>query len=397
MKNSTLNTQHSTFAAELHAELADLDARGLRRTRRVLQSPQTARVTVDGREYLAFCSNDYLGLASHPKLAQAAQEGCARYGVGAGASHLILGHGTAHHALEEALARFVGLPRGLLFSTGYMANIGVVTALVGRDDAIFADRLNHASLNDACLLSRAAFKRYPHRDLGALEKLLSVTHARRKLVVTDAVFSMDGDIAPAPELVALAERYDAWLLLDDAHGFGVLGNRGRGVLSHYGIDSARVIYMATLGKAAGVFGAFVAAQAQVVETLVQRARSYIYTTATPPLLAHALLESLRLIEAEQWRRDRLSQLIRLLKDRIAVRRWGLLPSETAIQPLVIGGNAEAVAVSERLAGRGLLVPAIRPPTVPQGTARLRISLSAAHTVDDVAQLVDALNEIGKKA
>ncbi|OGA49823.1 MAG: 8-amino-7-oxononanoate synthase, partial [Betaproteobacteria bacterium RIFCSPLOWO2_12_FULL_62_58] len=336
-----------TFSV-LASELADLDARGLRRERRVLQSPQRARVTVDGREYLAFCSNDYLGLASHPRVAQAAQEGCARYGVGAGASHLILGHSAAHHALEDALARFVDLPRALLFSTGYMANIGVVTALVGHADAIFADRLNHASLNDACLLSRAAFRRYPHRDLGALEKLLSVTRARRKLVVTDAVFSMDGDIAPAPDLVALAERYDAWLLLDDAHGFGVLGNRGRGVLSHYGIVSPRVIYMATLGKAAGVFGAFVAAQTQVVETLVQRARSYVYTTATPPLLAHALLESLRLIEAEQWRRDRLSQLIRLLKEGLTAHRWRLMPSDTAIQPLIIGGNEEAVAVSEQL-------------------------------------------------
>lgn len=385
-----------TFSV-LASELSDLEARGLRRTRRVLQSPQTARVTVDGRKYLAFCSNDYLGLASHPRLVQAAQEGCARYGVGAGASHLILGHGTAHQALEEALARFVGLPLGLLFSTGYMANMGAVTALVGRDDAIFADRLNHASLNDACLLSRAAFKRYPHHDLGALEKLLSVTHARRKLVATDAVFSMDGDIAPVPELVALAERYDAWLLLDDAHGFGVLGNRGRGVLSHYGIESPRVIYMATLGKAAGVFGAFVAAQAEVVEMLVQRARSYLYTTAMPPLLAHALLESLRLIEAEQWRRDRLSQLIAMLKEGLAACRWQLVLSDTAIQPLIIGGNAEAVAVSEQLARRGILVPAIRPPTVPQGTARLRISLSAAHTVDDVAQLVGALDEIPKEA
>ena len=385
-----------SFAA-LAAELADLETRGLRRARRVLQSPQAARVIVDGREYLAFCSNDYLGLANHPRLTQAAQEGCARYGVGAGASHLILGHSAAHHALEEALARFVGLPRALLFSTGYMANIGVVTALVGRADAIFADRLNHASLNDACLLSRAAFRRYPHHDLGALENLLSVTRARRKLVVTDAVFSMDGDIAPAPELVALAERFDAWLLLDDAHGFGVLGNRGCGVLSHFGIESPRVVYMATLGKAAGVFGAFVAARAQVVETLVQRARSYIYTTAAPPLLAHALLESLRLIEAEQWRRDRLSQLIRLLKEGLAAHRWRLMQSDTAIQPLIVGGNTEAVAASEQLAQRGILVPAIRPPTVPQRTARLRISLSAAHTVDDVAQLVGALNDIGGTA
>ncbi len=385
-----------TFSA-LAAELADLETRGLKRTRRVLQSPQSARVTVAGREFLAFCSNDYLGLASDPRLVQAAQEGCARYGVGAGASHLILGHSAAHHALEEALARFVALPRALLFSTGYMANVGVVTALVGREDAVFADRLNHASLNDACLLSRARFRRYPHRDLAALEKLLSGTRARRKLVLSDAVFSMDGDIAPAPELVALAERSDAWLLLDDAHGFGVLGSGGRGVLSHFGIESPHVIYMATLGKAAGVFGAFVAAQREVVELLVQRAHSYVYTTATPPLLAHALLASLELIQKEPWRRDRLARLIDGLKRGLAANRWPLMPSDTAIQPLVIGGNAEALAVSEQLAQRGILVPAIRPPTVPPGTARLRISLSAAHSEDDVARLVIALNEIAAKA
>ena len=378
-------------------ELAELESRGLKRVRRTLQTPQSARVTADGREYLAFCSNDYLGLANHPGLVRAAQEGCARYGVGAGASHLILGHGEAHHALEEALARFVALPRALQFSTGYMANIGVVAALVGRGDTVFADRLNHASLNDACLLARAEFKRYPHLDLGALEKLLAASRSRRKLVVTDAVFSMDGDIAPVPELVALVERFDAWLLVDDAHGFGVLGERGRGVLSHLGIESPRVIYMATLGKAAGVFGAFVAARTEVVETLVQRARSYIYTTATPPLLAHALLASLDLIEGGQWRRDRLARLIRQLKSCLAASCWPLMPSDTAIQPLAIGGNAEAVAVSEQLAQHGILVPAIRPPTVPQGTARLRVSLSAAHSEDDVAQLVAALNEISRKA
>jgi 8-amino-7-oxononanoate synthase len=380
----------------LAAELADLETRGLKRTRRVLQGPQAARVTVDGRDYLAFCSNDYLGLAGHPRLVQAMQEGCARYGVGAGASHLILGHSAAHHALEEALARFVRLPRALLFSTGYMANMGVVTALVGRGDAVFADRLNHASLNDACLLSRAEFKRYSHSDLGALEKLLAASGGRRKLVVTDAVFSMDGDIAQVPELVALAERYDAWLLLDDAHGFGVLGESGRGVLSHFSVGSPRVIYMATLGKAAGVFGAFIAAEREVIETLVQRARSYVYTTAAPPSLAHALLESLRLMEAEQWRRNHLARLIARLKERFGAGRWRLADSHTAIQPLLIGGNDEAVAASGQLAERGILVPAIRPPTVPEGTARLRISLSAAHGEDDVLRLSDALNEIARR-
>jgi 8-amino-7-oxononanoate synthase len=384
-----------TFSA-LAAELAEHDARGLRRVRRTLQTPQSARVRVDGHSYLAFCSNDYLGLASDPRLVRAAQEGCARSGVGAGASHLVLGHSAPHEVLEQALARFVALPRALLFSSGYMANIGAVTALVGREDAVFADRLNHASLNDACLLSRAQFKRYPHGKLEVLEKMLRTVPARRKLIVTDAVFSMDGDIAVLPELVALAERHDAWLVADDAHGFGVLGECGRGALSHFGIATPRVIYMATLGKAAGVFGAFVAGHPTAVEYLSQRARSYVYTTATPPLLAHAVLESLKLIEAEQWRRDRLGQLTRVLKHGLAANPWRLLPSATAIQPLVIGSNAEAIAVSERLAERGLLVPAIRPPTVPQGTARLRISLSAAHSEDDVGRLVEALNDIARQ-
>jgi len=394
--NSTLKTQHSTLAADLRDGLADLEARGLKRQRRVLESPQGARVTVDGREYVAYCSNDYLGLAAHPALVAAAREGAERYGVGAGASHLVLGHGAAHQALEERLAAFVELPRALSFSTGYLANLGIVTALAGRGDAVFADRLNHASLNDAALLSRAELKRYPHLDLAALARLLAASRARRKLIVTDAVFSMDGDIAPVPELLALAERHDAWLVLDDAHGFGVLGRSGRGVLSHSGARSPRIVYMATLGKAAGVFGAFAAGAADMVETLVQRARPYVYTTASPPLLAVALIKSLDLVEREEWRRERLWSLIALLRERLRLARWRLAPSATAIQPVVIGTSAEAVAVSEALARDGLLVPAIRPPTVPQGTARLRISLSAAHEPGDVERLAAALNAIAAR-
>ena len=396
MTNSTLNTQHSTLAADLRDGLADLEARGLKRQRRVLESPQGARVTVDGREYVAYCSNDYLGLAAHPALVAAAREGAERYGVGAGASHLVLGHGAAHQALEERLAAFVELPRALSFSTGYLANLGIVTALAGRGDAVFADRLNHASLNDAALLSRAELKRYPHLDLAALARLLAASRARRKLIVTDAVFSMDGDIAPVPELLALAERHDAWLVLDDAHGFGVLGRSGRGVLSHSGARSPRIVYMATLGKAAGVFGAFAAGAADMVETLVQRARPYVYTTASPPLLAVALIKSLDLVEREEWRRERLWSLIALLRERLRLARWRLAPSATAIQPVVIGTSAEAVAVSEALARDGLLVPAIRPPTVPQGMARLRISLSAAHEPGDVERLAAALNAIAAR-
>jgi 8-amino-7-oxononanoate synthase len=376
--------------AELAADLAARDEQGLRRTRRLLTTAQRARVSVDGREYTAFCSNDYLGLAADPRLAAAAKAGIDRYGVGAGASHLILGHSTAHHELEVALAAFVGLPRALLFSTGYMANMGVVSALVGRGDAVFADRLNHASLNDAALVSRAAFKRYAHNDLAALERLLQTMPARRRLVIVDAVFSMDGDIAPVPALLDLCTRHDAYLLIDDAHGFGVLGAQGRGTLAHFGITSERVIYMATLGKAAGVSGAFVAGSADLIESLVQNARTYIYTTATPPLLAQALLASLQVIEQEDWRRVRLRELIAQLQRELTAGPWRLMSSDTPIQPLLVGGNSEALALSARLAAQGLLVPAIRPPTVPQGTARLRISLSADHNAEDVTRLAAAL-------
>jgi 8-amino-7-oxononanoate synthase len=381
-------------AVDLADALAGLEAQGLRRRRRVLETPQGPRVRVAGREYIAFCSNDYLGLAAHPALAAAASEGAQRYGVGAGASHLLLGHASAHEALERALARFVGLPAALLFSTGYMANIGVVTALAGRGDEIFADRLNHASLVDAALLSRARLRRYAHGDMHALERLLRTTPARRRLIVSDAVFSMDGDLAPAAELIALAERYEAWLVLDDAHGFGVLGPGGRGVLEHAQVVSPRIAYMATLGKAAGVFGAFVAGAAELIETLVQRARTYVYTTAAPPLLAHTLLTSLALIEDGGRRRAHLQALIRSFRNEMATSRWRLLPSATPIQPLLVGESQDAVALSDALAARGFLVPAIRPPTVPHGTARLRISLTAQHEAREVEGLAAALCELG---
>ncbi len=382
----------------LQDELTALDAKGLRRHRRTLDSAQSAHVTVDGKKYLAFCSNDYLGLANHPAVISAAQIGAAHCGVGSGASHLVLGHARAHEQLEQQLAAFVNLPRALLFSTGYMANLGIVTALMGREDAVFADRLNHASLNDACLLARAQFKRYGHNDVEQLERLLATTKAKRKLIVVDAVFSMDGDIASVPQLLELAERYDAWLLLDDAHGFGVLGANGRGVLEHFDIQHPRIIYMATLGKAAGVFGAFVAGDDTVIETLMQRARTYIYTTAMPPLLACALSKSIELIRAGAALRQQMNENIMQLKHTLTStlpESWHLLPSITAIQPLLIGDNRAALNVAEQLAAQGVLVPAIRPPTVPQGTARLRISLSAAHTREDVRVLGDALIAAGR--
>jgi 8-amino-7-oxononanoate synthase len=379
---------------KLRDQLRNREAEKLYRRRLILDGAQGARVSVEGREYLAFCSNDYLGLANHPRLIAAAREGAMRYGVGAGASHLINGHSQAHHELEEALAGFVGYPRALMFSSGYMANAGAVAALAGRNDAVFADKLNHASLNDAVLVSRAAFKRYPHLDLAILKRQLAASSAKRKLVITDAVFSMDGDIAPVANLLELCEKYEAWLMLDDAHGFGVLGRAGRGTLAHFGIQSPRIIYMATLGKAAGVFGAFVAAQAEVIETLIQHARSYIYTTAAPPLLSHALLKSLELIKSDEWRRKKLAHLIIALKEELRTVRWKLLPSDTPIQPLIVGSSEKALQVSAALRERGILVPAIRPPTIPQGMSRLRISLSSAHDMEDIARLGAALRALG---
>ena len=369
------------------AELDQLEQSGLLRRRRTLEGPQGVCVQVDGKICTSYCSNDYLGLANHPDLIEAACLGAKRFGVGAGASHLLCGHGSAHEAAEKALAEFVGLPAALLFSTGYMANIGAISVLAGRNDAIFCDRLNHASLNDAALLSRAKLCRYPHLDMDALESFLAREGKRRKLVVTDAVFSMDGDIAPVPQMLELCEKYDAALLLDDAHGFGVLGENGGGILSHFGVSSPRIVYMGTLGKAAGVAGAFVAGEADMVRMLVQRARSYVYTTAQPPMLAEALLASLKLIGAESWRRERLHRLADHLKSHL---KSALLPSDTPIQPFVVGENEACVALSAELQEEGMLVPAIRPPTVPKGSARLRISLSAAHTFEDLDRLIAAL-------
>ena len=377
--------------AELAAELKQADDAGLRRRRRLLQSAQGVHVEIDGRSVLSFCSNDYLGLAADVRLVAALQAGAAQTGVGSGASHLVTGHHQLHEQLEQALAAFSGLPAVLLFSTGYMANLGIVTALLGRNDAIFADRLNHASLNDAAVLCRAEFKRYAHNDLAALEDLLRASRARRKLIAVDAVFSMDGDLAPVPELLALCERYDAWLLLDDAHGFGVLGEGGRGILSHYAVASPRIIYMATLGKAAGVFGAFVAGEAVLVDYLLQKARSYIYTTAVPPALSAAVLAALEIIAGADERRQQLQRLREQLHARLRLQRWRLMRSPTAIQPVIVGDNEDALRLSKHLLAAGLLVPAIRPPTVPQGTARLRISLSAAHSEADIVRLVDALH------
>lgn len=380
---------------EIHAGLAELDAAGLRRRRRVVTTPCSPDTRLADREQpvTAFCSNDYLGLAAEPALAEAIHRGTERWGVGSGASHLVSGHYAAHEALEARLAAFTGMEDALYFCTGYMANIGVMPALVGRGDAIFADKVNHASLVDGALLSRAELIRYPHCDLAALAARLAASNAPRKLIVTDSVFSMDGDIAPLPELLALAEAHKAWLLVDDAHGFGVLGPQGRGALAHFGLTSPRLILMGTLGKAAGVSGAFVAGQHDVIEWLISKSRSYIFTTGSPPLLADALLTAVDLIEQGDARRTHLAALIARLKNGLRLARWQLLPSDTPIQPVVIGDNHETLAVSRALDAEGLWVPAIRPPTVPKGAARLRITLSAAHSFEQVDRLVEALNRL----
>ena len=383
--------QSDSAMRDIVAELADMERQGLRRRRLVLDSAQGVRVRVAGCDYLSFCSNDYLGLAADPRIAAAAADSMRSSGLGAGASHLVSGHHRMHEDLERALATYVGMPRALLFSSGYLANLAVVTVLAGRSREVFADRLNHASLNDAMILSRARCKRYAHCDSGALESQLARSAAANKIVITDAVFSMDGDVAPLSEIARLCERYQAWLVVDDAHGFGVLGEHGSGTLAHFGLDYPRIAYVGTLGKAAGVSGAFVAGHEQLIELLIQRARAYIYTTASPPSLAAALIKSIEIMQAEDWRRQRLNALAQRITNRLALRRWRLHASQTAIQPLIVGENSEALALSEILAASGILVPAIRPPTVPRGTARLRISLSAAHTDADVDLLIETLH------
>ena len=381
--------------------LADIDARGLRRRRRTIDGANSAHMTVDGRAMIGFASNDYLGLAAHEAIRAALAEGASRYGAGSGGSHLLGGHSRAHAQLEDDLAAFSGGfvddPRALYFSTGYMANLAVLTTLAGRGTLVFSDALNHASLIDGVRLSRAQTQIYPHADIDALDAMLDASRdeTATKLIVTDSVFSMDGDIAPLARLVDVAEKYGAWLVVDDAHGFGVLGPQGRGALSAYALRSPHRVYVGTLGKAAGVAGAFVCADATVIEWLVQRARPYIFTTASPPAVAHAVSASVRIIESDEGdqRRAHLASLIETTRAMLKRTRWLPVESRTAVQPLVIGGNDETVALAAALDAQGLWVPAIRPPTVPSGTSRLRISLSAAHSDDDLARLDHALTTL----
>jgi len=391
----TLNSLEQVLAADL----AEREANHLYRRRRISDGPQSPEMLVDGRPLLSFCSNDYLGLANHPEVIAAFKRGADRYGVGSGAAHLVNGHSSAHHALEEALADFTGRPRALLFSTGYMANLGVVSALASSGDAVFEDRLNHASLLDAALLSRARLARFAHADASALQARMSESSARRKLVLTDGVFSMDGDVAPLTELSIVTRNSNGWLMVDDAHGLGVLGREGRGTVEHFHLSQNDVpILMGTLGKAFGTFGAFVAGSEILIETLIQQARSYIFTTATPPAVAEATLASLKLVRSEEWRRDHLRVLIKRFRTGAEQLGLSLMESPTPIQPLLVGESSKAVAMSRALEARGILISAIRPPTVPEGSARLRITFSALHTEQQIDRLLDTLdtvrNEVG---
>ncbi len=408
------------------AGLDDLETQSLRRKLKISESPSGPLMMIDGQEMLTFCSNDYLGLANHPKLSQAIQQGLELYGSGSGASHMISGHHLAHDQLEKALAEtqasYIPKVKALFFSTGYMANLAAITALTApvatdknqnqmakweinsEGPLIFSEELNHASLIDGVRLAqkqnRAIAKVFPHQDLSTLEKLLAQsvsTPSPIKLIVTDAVFSMDGDLAKLSELLKLAHQYDALLLIDDAHGFGVLGQHGHGALEAFQMKysdeaASRIIYIGTLGKAAGLSGAFIAAHETLIEWIMQKGRSYIYTTASPPAIAHGLLKSLELL-SDQSHRQSLQRNISYWKNHLNLKKWSLIPSETAIQPIVIGSNEAALKVAQALYQKKIWVPAIRPPTVPQGTARLRITLSASHTTEQIAQLIEALQEI----
>ena len=375
----------------LSAALAVRKQQQLYRTRQTLEGAQGVLVQIDGHEYLSFCSNDYLGLANHPRLIEALKEGAGRFGVGSGAAHLVTGHSYAHQALEEDLAAFTGRPRALLFSTGYMANLGVVSALVGRGDCVFEDRLNHASLIDAAALSHARLIRYPHNDTLKLQKKMSAVTKGVRLIASDAVFSMDGDCAPVAGLARLATDNDAWLLVDDAHGFGVLGENGRGwFLDQLSEVPDNALLMATLGKGLGTFGAFVAGSEDLIETLIQQARTFIYTTAPPPAIAWATRTALQLVREGDHLRERLRELVQRFRNGANELGLPLMPSETPIQPLLVGDAGAALSLSDRLRASGLLVTAIRPPTVPTGSARLRITFSAAHEPAHVDRLLETI-------
>jgi 8-amino-7-oxononanoate synthase len=390
--------------------LDDLEQRSLKRTLKICDSASAAIMTIDGQAMLTFCSNDYLGLANHPELAKAITEGLQRFGSGSGASHMISGHHRPHDELEKELAKtqsaFIPEVRALFFSTGYMANLAAITAIsssLGPNQvmSIYSEELNHASLIDGVRLAskqnQAKVQVFPHQDLSALEQLLVNDTNQFKLIVTDGVFSMDGDLAKVTELLKLAHQYDALILIDDAHGFGVIGQHGLGILEHAGIQhtnlaAGRIIYIGTLGKAAGISGAFIAGHKTLIEWILQKGRSYIYTTASPPAIAHGLLKSLELMSDDSYRAS-LNKNIQHWKKTLLLKKWSLMPSDTAIQPIMIGKTEDALKGAQQLHQKNIWVPAIRPPTVPADTARLRITFSASHSTEQIDQLIQALMEI----
>ncbi|MDG1080686.1 MAG: 8-amino-7-oxononanoate synthase [Porticoccaceae bacterium] len=389
-----MNSMDATLQAQLNLRREE----HLYRTRLNVASGCSSTLSVEGRSLINFCSNDYLGLASHPDISLALKQAADLYGTGSGASHLVSGHSVVHQKLEEQLAQYTGRPRALLFSTGYMANMGVINALVGRRDLVLQDQLNHASLLDGGRLSQADFKRYKHVDMASLEQRLEQSSAERKLIVSDGVFSMDGNLAPLSEISTLAEKHNAWLMVDDAHGVGVLGPQGGGLVEQLGMNLKQVpVLVGTLGKSFGTFGAFVAGSEALIETLIQFSRSYIYTTALPPAVAAATLASLKIVRQESWRRDKLVQLVTRFRrgaEQIGLQLGG---SNTPIQPVLINNDAKVMQVGQSLRDAGFLVGAIRPPTVPVGTGRLRITFSADHSEEQVDQLVAALDSLNLRA
>ena len=377
----------------LAGRLQTIAEKGLYRVRRIVESSQGVELQMDGRKLLNFCSNNYLGLANHPAVVKAFKKGAEEFGVGSGSAHLISGHARVHHELEEELAEFTGRERALLFSTGYMANLGVISALSGRGDAVFEDRLNHASLLDGGLMSGARFKRYQHGDANSLESSLENSAAQQKYIVTDGVFSMDGDLAPLPEIARLANIYDARLMVDDAHGLTVLGEKGGGIVEYFNLTQKEVpILMGTLGKGFGTFGAFIAGSEVLIETLIQKARTYVYTTAIPPAVAEATRASLKLVINESWRREKLQALVAYFYQGASQLGLQLMNSPTAIQPIIIGDSLRALDASKALLAEGIYISAIRPPTVPEGSARLRITFSALHEQQHVDRLLTALEK-----
>ena len=381
---------------DLNSELKQRKDDSLYRARLLTESPNAPEMIIDGERLLAFNSNDYLGLANHPALKKAFIAGAEKWGVGSGSAHLVMGHTAVHHQLEEQLAAFTGRDRALLFSSGYMANLAMVTALTDKNDHVFEDRLNHASLIDAGNLAAARMHRYQHADVASLQRMLNRVESGNKMIVTDGVFSMDGDIAPIKELSDVAQGNEALLAVDDAHGFGVLGESGAGSIEQAGLSSQQVpVLMAILGKAMGCAGAFIAADEVIIETLIQKARSYIYTTAQPAAIAVATSAALKLLETETWRRDHLASLVQRFKQGASQLGLSLMASPTAIQPLLAGSSKQAIAWAQQLRRQGILVTAIRPPTVPKDTARLRITFSAAHTEEQVDRLLDALSQLNR--